>query len=471
VCLVAVAIAILWVLPMGSSFWLDETATYWVIKDSFGEAMHRCMEWVGQSPLHCSIEWLVLQVGGPHEWVLRLPSVLSGIGAAWLLFKLARRLFDVQVAQLAVLFFVCSELVILAACDARPYAMGIFLLLGSAWLLLRWLETGKLIHGMGYAMATALCIHAHYFMGPVVAVLGIYGIIRAWREGRVRPWWMLVAWAGAGMLVMPLLPQLKHYYLDRAAHSFSDTPQPGDLVMSLAPPGLATALGVGLCIAQRIPGRGTRGGMSRYGGLMLAAAWALAPTVVLFTISVATPVKLFVPRYYFSSIVGVCMLAGWLVASLVPASRQRLVVGVGVVLSVVLYASARHHTQDFRGAMNLTRAQAGPSVPVLVVSGFVEASDPKAFDDVMLREVLFSPQEMYPPGGELVRLPYRLDEKSKAYMEGLIPSLAQSDHLFLVVMSNGLSFEPWLTGRLVEKGYRSKCVGEFGTVIVYRFER
>ena len=41
----------LWVLPSFSSYWLDETATVWVIRDGLGTAIDRAFEYQ-QSPFY-----------------------------------------------------------------------------------------------------------------------------------------------------------------------------------------------------------------------------------------------------------------------------------------------------------------------------------------------------------------------------------------------------------------------------------
>ena len=112
------------------------------------------------------------------------------------------------------------------------------------------------------------------------------------------------------------------------------------------------------------------------------------------------------------------------------------------------------------------------NLPVLVASGFVEATDPKALEDPRLRDVLFAPLQMYPLSGKLIRLPYRLNEESAKYVEGVLPALEQEDRFVLVVhRSQGLPFELWLRGRLAPEGFRPESLGDFGSVAVFRFSR
>jgi hypothetical protein len=205
--------------------------------------------------------------------------------------------------------------------------------------------------------------------------------------------------------------------------------------------------------------------------VFLAAGWALAPPLLLFAISVLSTTKLFVPRYYISCIPGLCLLAGWMARSLADGSGQRIVATVLVVAAIFSFGTAHHDTQDWSGAMRKIRSEDTGDLPVLVASAFVEAADPKALEDPRLRDVLFAPQQMYPPGGKLIRLPYRLDAESAKYFESVLPALEIQNRFVLVVVNEGLAFEPWLRGRLAAQGFRPESLANFGSVGVFRFSR
>jgi 4-amino-4-deoxy-L-arabinose transferase-like glycosyltransferase len=432
--------------------------------------LHRSMDWAGQSPLYYLTAWLALVTGGRQEWALRLPSLLALMVAAWLLYKLAARLFDSETARLSVLAFACSGPVAFAASDARPYALGLCLLLATAWVLIRWLDTGQARYAAGSVLLSALTIYAHYLFGPVLVVLGLFAVSHSLREGKVRLWQLPLVGVASAVLTLPLVAQFRHFYQDRAVHSFASTPQFGDLFASVAPPVLAGSLAVGILLALLISPENRRPAPRR-DSLLLAAGWALVPPVLLFAISVFSPAKLFVPRYYISCIPGLCLLAGWLARSVAAAPGQRIVGTVVVIAAIMTFGTPHHRAEDWSGAMRRINAENSSDLPVWVASGFVEAADPKALEDPRLRDVLFSPQVMYSPRGRLVRLPYRLDAESIQYLERLIPSLEHQNRFVLVVVYEGLAFEPWLRGRLALLGFRSESLGNFGSVGVFRFSR
>src|ERR1035437_9444862 len=366
--LLGVATLELWVVPMFTSLWLDETATFWVIKDGIVKAVARWMYWTGQSPVYYATAWLALVRGDPHKAVLRVPSLLALGLAAVLFYKLAGRLFDRTTARLAVLAFACSEPVAYAAADARPYALGLCALVGSALLLAAWLDTGHVRYGIGYTVAVALAIYTHCLLAPALAVLGFWALSRVRRERRVPVQGLLAAWVAAGILIIPLVSQVVRFYRGRAAHSFAAVPTFRDMVGSLAPPVLVASVAAGFLLA-----------------------W--------FAVSVSTHMEIFVPRYYIGCEPGLALLAGWLIRSCTTNAGQRIVAAAMVIGAVLGFWGFHHDSENGSDAMRTVRSVVGRApVPVLMASGFVEASDPRALDDPKLRDVLFAPLEIYQIG-------------------------------------------------------------------------
>jgi hypothetical protein len=55
-------------------------------------------------------------------------------------------------------------------------------------------------------------------------------------------------------------------------------------------------------------------------------------------------------------------------------------------------------------------------------------------------------------------------------MEGVIATALEHRSRFLFVGRwQGLSFEPWLRGRLADRGFQSESLGDFGNVGVFLF--
>jgi mannosyltransferase len=202
------------------SLWLDETVTYWIIEGGYAKIFARAAGPPGQSPIYYLVAWLAQLADGNNVAILRLPSLIAMIAAAWLLYKLAERLFDAETAPLATLVFVCSEQVAFEAADARPYALGLCLLTASCLMLVRWLDTGRPHYGAGYSLLIGLTIYAQIFLAIALVWHGVYALYRSRRGGLVTLPALIGAWVAAGLLCAPLFPRL----LEDALSIRSDNP-------------------------------------------------------------------------------------------------------------------------------------------------------------------------------------------------------------------------------------------------------
>jgi mannosyltransferase len=476
--LTAWAVLRLWVLPIRSSFWLDETGTYWIIKDGLANLIDRAIHWPGQSPLYYLIAWLAHFAGGRTEVMLRLPSLIAMIAAAWLLYKLAVRLFDAETAPFVVLVFACSEQVAFAAADARPYALALFLLIASVWMLVRWLDSGRPLYAAGYVLLAALTVWAHVLLAIALAGHGIYALYRSRHEHAVRPAALLAAWTVAGLLSLPLVPQLLVWFRDRGSHAFAGAPNVGEFLAGIAPPLLAAPVVLGLLIgwlgSRRHPLERRNNVVAPKESVLLAAAWALLPLTTLYLFSVFTRNDLFLPRYYVSAAPGLALLFGWWIRAAATIPARPIAAAVLVICASLSFGSPQHGDEDWGGAMAKVRAlTAGGDTPVLMPSGFLEATDPDALTMPRLREMLFAPLALYPASGKLIWLPFRLDEKSAPYLETIVATDLQFRTRFVLVCrwQQGLTYELWLRGRLASQGFRSESQGNFGGLGVFLFSR
>ena len=94
VTVLGVLIARLWLVPLPSSFWVDELVTMFVVKHP-GHASFAVAPQVPQSIYY----WLpraALGVSGPSEISFRIPSMLAMAVALWLVALLAARLVKAQ---------------------------------------------------------------------------------------------------------------------------------------------------------------------------------------------------------------------------------------------------------------------------------------------------------------------------------------------------------------------------------------
>ena len=476
--LTAWAVFRLWVLPIRSSFWLDETGTYWIIKDGLANAFVRAMHWSGQSPLYYVIAWFAHLAPGRTEVMLRLPSLIAMIAAAWLLYKLAVRLFDAETGRFVVLVFACSEQVAFAAADARPYALALLLLIASAWMLVRWLDSGRPLCAAGFIVLASLTLYAHVLVALALAGHAIYALYRSRGKSSVRFAAVLAVFIGVGLFLLPLAPQLLGVYRTRASHAFAGAPNVSEFVAAMAPPLLAAPLGLGLLTGWLVSARGSfecdNSFLARRESVILAASWALLPLATLYLFSVFSRSDLFLPRYYVSAAPGLALLFGWGIRAAGKIPARPLAAAALVVCASLSFGSPQHGGADWAGAMAKVRAlSAAGDTPVLMASGFLEATDPDMLTTPGLRDVLLAPLALYPAGGQPIGLPIRLDDKSVPYLERIVETDLQHRGRFVLVCEwqQKITYELWLRGRLASLGFRSESQGNFGDVGVFLFSR
>ncbi|MEI9974826.1 MAG: hypothetical protein WDO73_23920 [Ignavibacteriota bacterium] len=113
-------------------------------------------------------------------------------------------------------------------------------------------------------------------------------------------------------------------------------------------------------------------------------------------------------------------------------------------------------------------ARASDSDQVFVATGFIEGT-PAEIESTQLRDVLFSPQLVYPVK-RFRRLPYAFDKAT------LPDDVAGSGRVFLITrrstyfgLATGMQYESWLSQELI--GYRATELGNPAGISLVVFER
>lgn len=470
----AVVIFSLWLMPLFSSLWLDELGTWWVVKDGFGDAVHRALTFHGQSPLYYLIVWSTRVVGGHSEAILRLPSLLAAVASTILLYRLARNLIGREVARLSVLVFVATQTVAFEASEARPYAMATLAAIASTYALVRWLDDGRRwLPGLVYALLAIAVVWLHYLFALVLAAHAVYAVVRQ-RRGEtgvsVRRLVAVALIVIAG--IVPLAIQLVSLWDRRSSLSIPIYTSGEFFAVALMPPVLAASVFLGALIARLWDRVRIAPVSARSSTLVLLGTWLLFPVVTLYLISATTPVNLFSTRYFVSAMPALAILAGWGIASLEPAAVRRIVAASLAFMSVLAFGSTMKGLEDWRGAAAFEREEADPGTIVLLHPALVESAQLDWFSDPEKRSYLLSVQSYYPMGGRVVPMPYTLDGEARGYIEGLAADeLESADRFLLVTRSPLVPFREWLDGRLRPEGFRSSVIGRFGVIQVIEFVR
>jgi Dolichyl-phosphate-mannose-protein mannosyltransferase len=111
-----------WFVAIRAPLWLDEPVSFFLIKGGFAGIMSRQV-W-SDAPTYSYLLLLWTKVMGTSEITLRISSILLMVGAVYLLYCLARKLFERDIALIATIIFCLHPIIVFASIDVRPYAFA-----------------------------------------------------------------------------------------------------------------------------------------------------------------------------------------------------------------------------------------------------------------------------------------------------------------------------------------------------------
>src|SRR5579883_2169662 len=207
----------LWVMPMASSFWVDETATAFVVTHGASDPSFAAAPQVPLS-IYYVLPRLSIRLFGASETAYRLPSLLALAIALLLVARLALKGFDYQAA------------------DARPYALGTAVACAAVWFLVRWLDRARWSGAAPFAAMAALLWRVHLLYWPFYGVLALYTAVRIGRRETAVTWRAAALVYGAvGLSLIPVAALALALRHDAALHVMSALPGVRALLDSLKP--------------------------------------------------------------------------------------------------------------------------------------------------------------------------------------------------------------------------------------------
>jgi len=469
----ALLFAGLWLRPMFSSLWLDELGTWWVIKDSFSDTLDRALEYHGQSPAFYVIAWAAKTIGGAREQILRLPSLAAMSGAVFVTYRLARRLFDSETGRLTIVTFAASGSLAFAASEARPYAIGILVLVGSTLTLVVWLDDARHRWGLLYVALAVATLWLNYVFGLALVGHAVYAIVQMRRGDSTLSWrGIMIAWVSVLLLLTPLVSQLSSLWSRREALSVPYDPVPLDLLVAVVPAFLGGAFLLGALLARSQGPFHVEPGPQQNGAWALLVPWVVVPPGVLLALTAWADVQVASSRYYLSAAPATAILLAWGLRAIRPVGARRIMVAMLAITSVMVSGGALKAGEDWAGAAAFVRASSSEETPLLLHPAFVESRDLRWFEDPERVSYLTSPIAFYPMPGEIELVPYVLDDDAKRYMARLLDDVSsQTDRFVFVTRYPHVPWREWMDGRLGVRGWRSDEIGRFGDVRVVAFTR
>ena len=474
--LMALCIGRLWLMPLGSSFWIDEIGTRFLVR--YG-AQHPSLAAVPQvwKSIYYYLPRGAETLLGFSEAAYRLPSILAMAAALFFVARLAARLIHPDAGWLAA--FACLGLrgINYHAADARPYALGIALAAAGLWFLVRWLDAADWPDALLFVACAALVWRVHLLFWPFHVMLIIYAAARfAQRDTRVA--WMQAAGV-LGALVVLLLPVLLDslvLYRDARAHVVTSPPTMRALLNSVHYP-LLIYCGVGAWLLRRFRKQPPRSIRPSRASLVLVLAWWLCSPLCLFAFSWITGDSVFVTRYLSLALPGAALAATALAARYIPPERWKAsaaVLALGVLLLQGHWSEAwpRHHNSDWRAAAQAIARQASPETPVICPSPFVEAKYPVWRPDYPLPGFLYAHLSVYPIQARTYLFPFEDSPEGEQYAAALTSeTLVGSGRFFIYGGLGQVDFwRKWFAQRPELAGWRQTRLGPFADVDVVMFE-
>ncbi len=445
--------AALWLPGAASSLWRDEAITSWIIKDGWAETFRRAsdfQEWSGAYFLFMKA-WAA--VFGQSEAALRLPSLAAAAAAGYGIFLLGKKLRDRETGLLAALAFCSSGALVFSAADARPYALAAAFAVWSTLNLAALPDPGSRKTVFAYVLFTVLAVYSHIMFAGLLAVHALYCGCRYFEDRRCGAK-LLTAYGIVLLFLLPLAGPALHILSRAASLMFAGPPPAKALLFTVIPPALAAALAAGLLAAGGFRALAKKLKPLPASVLALTAGLALLPPLAFLFLSQFAGPGLWVPRYFLYSQAGAALCAGIILRSLEPERTRRLAAAAFAAAALLAYGRLAHSNEDWRLAARRAAAQARQlSLPVLLVSPYVESNQPSWLSDPGKAAYLSAPLSCYPVGARVVILPEKHTGAGENFAFEIIKTAARNEAGAAVISAGSPAYDDWLDRRFGENNF------------------
>jgi len=161
-CLLVLALSLRVVALGKRSFWLDEATSCLLAQCDWHTFVTALYKYQANMALYYFLLRWWAHFGNSEAW-LRLLSVLFGVAAIPLLYKLGQVVFDTRTARIAALLMTVHVLHIQFSQEARGYSLEVFLAILSGYLFVSMLVSSSRRIVVAYILASALLVYAHLF--------------------------------------------------------------------------------------------------------------------------------------------------------------------------------------------------------------------------------------------------------------------------------------------------------------------
>jgi len=478
---------ILFFIPsMTRSLWIDETITYWVIKDGFRDVFYRAIHFQGQSPFYYLIVWCFIQVLGHTEWVLRLPSLLALIVACIFLYKLGLLFFNREGGLISALGFISLWALIGqlsgGGCSARPYELAVMFSILSVFCFVLWIKTGQTRHQIAYIIASAATCYAHILFAPILFVHFCYFLINRENGSKVSFSKLFLTFGLVGLSLLPNAYQLMLLIDKKGLLSIPTIPSVINLIYAWFPRGLfiplIAAFLITRIIEKKMYWRRTAFFSKQF---LFFLIWFFFPALFWFITSIISGNSLFLYRYYCWSSSAIALVIASLIISVAPERARTIAVVSFSMLFILTSIICPKPLEDWRAATDYVNANnISNKGPVLLWPGLIEQGNWQWSKKSDNQNYLLAPFSFYSIQKKAILVPlipdkFKLEE---LLSEHDIPIKKQKDDFFLMVrnipmkektMQKDQASQIILENWLKRQGFLVIQKKSFGGVVVSQF--
>lgn len=480
--LAALAVAIgCWFVAIRAPLWLDETGSYWEIKDGFAPI------WARQTlsfPAHAYLLWGWTRVFGTSEVAMRSLSIVATLGAVYLLYLAARELFQRDAAFLAAIIFCIHPVVIFESIDVRPYAFAALAINAAILTVFRLRDSSSNWMAALFGLLSASILYFQYLFAVILPALLVCFFVL--KKGDRKTLWRQFGTAIAVYVLacVPLIPGVRFMFHTSGAHICETPPVFSDLIRTLAA-GWLPFVFLGFCVVwviaaviakRRSSGRSDYGFIWRFNvaELVACASLALIPILILYGVSVGTSIHTFVARHRLVAVPGIALCWASVLSRFRPAaSRLAFCVALMVVtpIHVLTLPGATEHEYSWKYALDYAEKNASrDGAPVLICSDFIESNYAvMPPPDSAKSSRYFAPLSYYKLSVPVVPLPLALNDQAMQIGSRFLEEAMQKHQRFLA-----LAYRPsektlnWLAEQ-ASGAFEVRNHGEFDKVEVMEF--
>jgi hypothetical protein len=421
--LICILFIVFFIPTIRQSLWIDETITYWVVKDGFFDLIHRAIHFQGQSPFYYLIVWSFTQILGHAEWVLRLPSLISLAVSCVFLYKLGLFFINREGGLISVLVFISLRNLVGqssgGSCSARPYEFALMFSLLSVFYFIFWIRTSRNRYQIGYIITSVATFYAHILFTPIIFVHLCYFLMNRENGSNISFKKLFMTFFAIVSFVLPNIYQVMLLYEKRGFYSISKLPSVIDLIYSWFPRlliiPLIAALLITRIIEKNMSWRKERLVSKQFFFFLI---WFFCPALFLFAVSKISGTSIFLYHYYCWASPATALVVANILIYIQPERARMVAVVFFFMFFIFISIISPKFSEGWREAVNfINSSNMSKEKLVLAWPGLLEQRVFEWLKSPEKRDYLLAPFSFYSLAGKAFLLP---QNPNKFKMEAIL---------------------------------------------------